>query len=371
MGSPDVIIALSTVGYPLQTVFDALRELAPNVPIQGGTSSGGVMTDEGFFGDDGRGLALLGMSGDEANFGVGSAPLEPGGREAGSAAVRQAMRDATCPGEMPSAVWLITTPGGEEEVVRGIEDVIGPEVPLIGGSAADNSLSGEWRQFCSEGVLENHVSVLAMYSGARVSTALLSGYDPTPHAGTITKASGRIVQEIDNRPASSVYNEWLGGTLSDVIDDGGQILARTNLSPLGRKVGEIKGVPHYLLSHPERALGDGGMQLFTDVCEGETLLCMTGSVDNLVDRASNAVHSALHLGGVGQDELYGGLVIFCGGCLMRVGDRVSEVYEKISESMGGRPFITAFTFGEQGRVLGAGNRHGNLMISALILGADA
>lgn len=371
IGTPDVVIALSTVGYPLQTVFDTLRELAPNVPIQGGSSSGGVMTDQGFFGVDGRGLGLLGMCEENGDFGVGAAPLAEGARDAGATAMCSAMHNAKCPGEMPSAVWIITTPGGEEEVVRGIEDVIGTEVPLIGGSAADNSLSGEWRQFSSDGVVENHVSILAIYTGARVSTALLSGYDPTRCEGTVTKAEGRIVQEIDNQPASAIYNDWLGGSLSDVIGEGGEILARTNLSPLGRKVGEVKGVPHYLLSHPERAFPNGGMQLFTDVSVGETLMCMTGSVDNLVERASNAVLAAMHLGGLEKAEVCGGLVVFCGGCLMSVGDRIDEVYEKISTAMGGQPFITAFTFGEQGRVLGAGNRHGNLMISALLLGDEA
>ncbi len=368
IGVPDVVIALTTIGYKPAAVHAALRELAPGVPIQGGTSSGGVMTDEGFFGDDGRGMALFGICAEDGDTGVGAAPLADGGRVAGALAVQRAMENATCPGEMPCAVWLITTPGGEEEVVRGIEDVVGPDVPLIGGSAADNSLAGEWRQFSSEGVLENHVSVMVLYSGARMSTAFLSGYDPTAHEGTITKADGRNVQEIDGRPASHVYNEWLGGALGDVVEEGGQILARTNLSPLGRKVGEIKGVPHYLLSHPERALGDGSMQLFTDVAEGETLLCMAGSVDNLVERASNAVQSALHLGGIERETLRGGLVIFCGGCLMSVGDRTDEVHKKISQVMGGKPFVTAFTFGEQGRVLGAGNRHGNLMISALVMG---
>lgn len=371
MGTPQVVIAMATVAYPLDEIVDELRTLAVGIPIQGGTSCGGVMTDEGFFGDDGRAVGLFGLADDAGQFGVGVASLGEAPREAAAEALRRAMADAGCEGELPTAVWMITTPGGEEEVVRGLEDVVGPDVPLVGGSAADNTLGGHWRQFSREGVHENSVSVVAIYSSGRVSAAFHSGYDPTPHVGTITRASGRLVQEIDGRPASRVYNEWVDGAIEGAIAEGGELLTKTNLHPLGRKVGEVRGVPYFVLSHPERALADGSMHLFTDVTEGERLVCMTGSVDNLVDRAGNVVRSAMQLGGVDGEGTAAGLIIFCGGCFLTVQSRIGEVHANLTKVMAGKPFLTAFTFGEQGRVVGAGNRHGNLMISSLLLAEAA
>jgi hypothetical protein len=274
-------------------------------------------------------------------------------------------------GEMPSAVWMITTPGGEEEVVRGIEDVVGPDVPLVGGSAADDTIGGNWRQFSRDGVHENCVSVVAIYTSGRVSAALHSGYDPTVHGGTITRSEGRTVHEIDGRPASHVYNEWTGGALNDVLAAGGELLAKTNLHPLGRRVSEVRGVPFFVLSHPERAFADGSMHLFTDVSPGERLVCMTGSVDNLVERAGNVVRAAMALGDMSAGEASTGLIIFCGGCFLTVRERIGEVHEILSGAMGGKPFIAAFTFGEQGAIVGGGNRHGNLMISSLLLAEAA
>lgn len=367
MGRPDFVIAISTVGYQLQDVVETLRGLLGDIPLQGGTSCGGVMTDQGFFGVEGRALALFGFADQNGQFGVGVAQLGESPRKAGAAAMRLAMADAGRDGEMPTAVWMITTPGGEEEVVAGVEDVIGPHVPLVGGSAADDTIGGNWRQFSSAGVHVNCVSVLALYTSGRVCSAFHSGYDPTKHEGTITRADGRTLHEIDNRPAVRVYNEWIEGALDDVLELGGELLTKTNLHPLGRKVGEVRGIPYFVLTHPERSGPDGSMHLFTDVKRGESLFCMTGSVNNLVDRAGNVVRAAMKIGELTADHTVAGLVIFCGGCLLTVRTRIDEVQRNVAIAMGGRPFLTAFTFGEQGRVAGAGNRHGNLMISTLLL----
>lgn len=365
--SPSLVLVSSTVGYDLTAVHAALAELAGDTPFMGGTSCGGVMTDEGFFGVEGRGLALFALSDADGAFGVGAAPIGDDPRGAARRAVEAALADAGCEGQLPSAVWLITSPGGEEAVVQGIADVFGGDIPLVGGSAADNTLEGHWRQFSPAGVLENHVCVAVLFSSGGVTTSFHSGYDPTTQQGTITEASGRMVYAIDGKPAAQVYNEWTGGAITDALAGGGEILSKTNLSPLGRPLCELRGVPYFVLSHPEQVTPEGAMRLFTDVSAGEKLVCMTGSVDNLVARAANVVRSALTNADMSQEHARGALIIFCGGCFLTVQDRIDEVHANIRRELGAIPFMTTFTFGEQGRIVDVGNRHGNLMISTLML----
>lgn len=364
--TPSLVVALATVAYDLEALIATLRAVSNGVPIQGGTSCTGVMTDEGFFGGETPALGLLGIADEEGDYGVGVAPLGEDPRAAGAEATRRAMVDAECEGEMPTAIWMITTPGGEEQVVLGIEDVVGPDVPLVGGSAADNTIEGNWRQFSRDGVHENSVAIAALYPSGQVGVAFHSGYDATSRGGTITKASGRTIAEIDDLPAAIVYDGWTDGAIADIVDQGGQLLSRTTLHPLGRPVGEIEGVPYFVLSHPESSNKEGALNLFTDVAVGERVVCMTGSVDNLVERAGHVVRAAQRAGGLDAESTTGGLIIFCGGCFLAVQERIGEVYDKVGEAMGGKPFLTAFTFGEQGRILGVGNRHGNLMISSLL-----
>ncbi|APR86212.1 Hypothetical protein A7982_11561 [Minicystis rosea] len=366
--APSLVLLAATVGYDLEAVRTALLGRSGDTPFMGGTSCGGVMTDEGFFGVDGHGLALFAISDPEGDFGVGMAPLGDDPRAAARTAVQAALENAGCAGQLPSAVWMVTTPGGEEAVVRGIADVVGEDMPLVGGSAADDNLEGRWRQIVPEGVLADHVCVAVLFPSGEVSASFHSGYDATAHTGVVTRAEARTIHEIDGRPAAHVYDGWTGGAIAGVIaEGGGAVLSKTNLCPLGRFLREVSGVPYFVLSHPERATPEGALQLFTDVAVGDRLVCMTGSIDGLVARAGNVARSALTMTGGTVAEARAALIIFCGGCLLTVRERIHEVHENIRRELGGIPFLTMFTFGEQGRIVDVGNRHGNLMISTLVL----
>jgi hypothetical protein len=366
LSRPRLVVVAATVGYDLPRLHAALVERLGDVPFMGGTSSGGVMTDRGFFGADGRGLGLFVIEDGAGDYGIGYAPLGTSPRQAARQAVLDALADAGCEGQLPTAVWMVTSPGGEEEVVLGIADAVGPDVPLVGGSAADDTIGGHWRQFARAGVLEGHVGVAVLFPSAAVSTSFHSGYDATAHQGVVTRAAGRTVFEIDGQPAARRYNQWLDGGLDAVIAaGGGELLAKTNLHPLGRFLREVKGVPYYVLSHPSHAHADGSLDLFTDLAAGEVLVCMTGTVENLVARAGNVVRSSLTNAGLTANDAAGALIIFCGGCLMTVRDQIAEVHVNVRRALEGVPFMTMFTFGEQGRIADVGNRHGNLMIATL------
>jgi hypothetical protein len=53
---------------------------------------------------------------------------------------------------------------------------------------------------------------------------------------------------------------------------------------------------------------------------------------------------------------------------LALGDEVETVARTLRDEMGTNPFLGVFTFGEQGPMVGHGNLHGNLMISAIIFG---
>lgn len=61
-------------------------------------------------------------------------------------------------------------------------------------------------------------------------------------------------------------------------------------------------------------------------------------------------------------------MIYCGGCMLHVRERMDEVVECVRAAIPGAAFLGAFTFGEQGAIVDNCNRHGNLMISALTFG---
>ena len=93
---------------------------------------------------------------------------------------------------------------------------------------------------------------------------------------------------------------------------------------------------------------------------------MNGSADSLTARAGRVASLARATGRLDQAAISGALMIYCGGCMLSVRDRLDEVTDGVNSALDGAPFLGAFTFGEQGALVRAGNRHGNLMISCII-----
>jgi hypothetical protein len=345
------------------------------------------MTQEGLFGFDGPGFALWGLRDPDGGYGTGFAPITtPEGadpaavasaaQQAAGSAYRSAVAAAGRPGELPELVWVMAVPGVEEAVLRGLDAVTGGQVPIAGGSAADDTIDGGWTCFGGGLSGRSGVAVAALFPTTSLATSFQSGYEPAGPSGVITRCDDRLVLEIDGRPAAEVYDEWTGGLLAAVLAQGeGNVLGLTTMAPLGREIGRIavdqQSIPYYSLLHPERVTPARGLTLFAGVTQGERVYLMQGSIDSLVSRAGRVADAARSLladahRGRSDVALAGGLVIYCAGCMLAVGDSLPAVAQELVTALDGQPFIGAFTFGEQGCLLGGENRHGNLMISVAV-----
>jgi hypothetical protein len=54
--------------------------------------------------------------------------------------------------------------------------------------------------------------------------------------------------------------------------------------------------------------------------------------------------------------------------MLAVRAEIEQVQRSLTEALPGLPYLVAFTFGEQGCFADGYNRHGNLMISAVLFG---
>ncbi|MEC4678836.1 MAG: FIST N-terminal domain-containing protein [Nitrospirota bacterium] len=363
---PSTLVVSFSVSYDATLVLKAIRELSPNVPVQGASSCLGAMTQDGFHSNNGSGLSFFGILDPEGSYGVSASMITDNAKQAAKDALEQALVAANCAGEVPAMIWLTAAPGFEEQLMEGIAEVVGDGVPIAGGSSADNTVTGEWKQFSGDTVYDNAVVVGAMFPSTEIMFAFHSGYEPTDNKGKVTKISGRTLSEIDHRPAAEVYNEWTSGLISKEIATGGNILAATSLHPLGRVAGHIGKIPYFQLTHPNAVLKKGALSLFTDMAIDDEIVLMQGSVDSLVSRAARVASSAKEMNPLKNSDVAGALIIYCAGCMLTVKDKIDEVVHGLKEELPDTPFMGSFTFGEQGCFVGGENRHGNLMISVLL-----
>ncbi|HEY0137537.1 MAG TPA: FIST N-terminal domain-containing protein [Nannocystis sp.] len=365
-GAPQWLLVQSSVRHPAEALRRAIAGIEAGA-VHGSSSCLGVMTQAGA-GIDGASLALFGLRDEDGSYGVGAATPDEGGdpRATAGLALQRAIAAAGRQGEVPALVWLTAAPGHEEACIAGLEAVLGPEVPVVGGSAADDAVAGGWYQLTREGDFRDAVVVSALFPSGRVVSAFQSGYTPTETRGVVTRASGRTLIEIDGQPAAAVYDAWTRGAIAGSIGVGGSVLASTSLFPLGRRVGDVGGVPYYRLAHPATVHPDGSIDLFADIEAGDELVLMHGDVEALLTRAGRVAADARALARLTPGEVAGALVIFCAGCMLTVRDRLEQVVVGLREGLAGAPFLGSFTFGEQGCFIGGENRHGNLMISVTV-----
>jgi hypothetical protein len=337
------------------------------------------MTEDGLGGAGS--IALLLIEDPDGNYGTAGVELEGDIAACAEHALHAALENADCAGELPELIWIYQAPGQEEAAIEGLRRVVGERCPIIGGSSADNTVAGGWRQLGPDGPMRNGLVVGVLFSSGGIGFAFQGGYEPTGpsgivtrvgydpsgQSGVVTKACGREVLEIEGEPAAEVYNRWIGGALSAKMDQGGSILTDTTMYPLGIDVGRIEDLTHYLLIHPDQITAGSGLSTFASIEEGTRLYSMRGDKARLIERAGKVAAAAASRLQVENAALAGGLVVYCAGCMLAVDDHMPKVATAVADSFGGMPFVGCFTFGEQGFVLDK-NAHGNLMISAIAFG---
>ena len=274
----------------------------------------------------------------------------------------------------PSFIWVNPPPGPEDEALLGVQDGMeGRKIEIIGGSSADNDVSGSWKQWNSEvGVVSNGVPFVISHCSAQVKGSAFTGYSATPKTGKVTKVNGsRHILAIDDKPAGQVYDEWTSGHFKYMWcdPDDSNILGPSSVYPLGQVVGkDWDNEEVFRTLHPHLLIKkDQSLTVFADVREGQNICMMTGTKENIQTRISTVASNVLRSTGIRMSEIRGALVVFCAGAMMYVGkDGMNAACRKLDKTLGGANYLGIHTFGEQGPFPDGTNKHGNLMFSALV-----
>ncbi len=373
IGPPDFAFLFSSIGYDEEKLLQEIRALLPETKIYGGTSCLGPMTNDGFHLGEKASLAIMGISSPLINWGVGGASLdELSPEKVGKSAVLAAIENAgKKPTEKPKMVFTTAAPGMEERILKGIEEIVGKDVPIMGGSSGDNAITGEWRQYANDRVYSNGLALAVMYTELKIGYAYEAGYPVTGQVGTVTIAKGRVIYEIDGRPAANVYNEWTGGAFDAQMKEPGKvwgILMEATYYPIA-KVLRASGIePFYLAVHPLSILKDYSLEVFADMETGDEIVLLHGDWDILLDRFRTTPVKALGEFKIKKGEALFALYTYCAGTMLAIPEAERpKMPLLVKEVIGDIPFIGTFTFGEQGFVPGIGNHHGNLVNSIILV----
>ena len=114
----------------------------------------------------------------------------------------------------PEPAYMVVVGGflaDGDEIIAGIIQTMGREIPLFGGLAGNDQFVPETPIFDSSSVLSEGASALVFNQDLiEIRGVAASGWMGVGVTKTITKAKGNLVYEIDNEPALDSYKKYLG-----------------------------------------------------------------------------------------------------------------------------------------------------------------
>jgi len=351
----------------IKKIVKGIREVT-DTPIIGCTSNGGVIVPDGYISSD-HGFAGM-LSLEDENLVVGVACKEAGkdpraiGRKVAIEAVENAKSTRA-----PAYFYMVATPKEEEAYLMGIQDVIG-RVPVFGGSAADDTVSGDWKIICNDKVIDDGVAVAFFYTDNEMVTSFTGGYKETKNMGLITEVKDRRnLVSIDGISALKKYAHWCG--VSPASLKGENLLKESVTKPLGIKdpLGNLTVIRHPMFGNDNgtRTVEDDTITLGNNVVENTAIIQLEATENDLINATGETLKDV-------KKQLYTDsaayIMFYDGARRMRIEDRVEEIYKQIEKEAKGVPYIVPFTFGEYGYDEHSANICGGLMLSFTAIGKD-
>ncbi len=357
--TPTFCLVACTVDLDASAFFLELQRRLPRTVIAGTTSCRQVASDHAATSKAaalfvcGKGFAAGSASGSGADHVV-----------LGQRLTRQATQRAGI--KSADGVRLVivhAAPGTEAGVLAGLSSAVTTNAVVIGGSGADNDLSGRWLVYGADGVSTDGAAVLVCDWPWTMAVSYQGGYIASGREGRVTAVEGRRLISIDGEPAGDVYDRWLGKKLPRNTS----VLAETSMKPFAMAYGVGGGLDVHVLVHPSMINDDGSISCFAEFEAGARILLMESSTPSLTRRGGLVSRYAMQQAGVTVDDVVAGFLIYCAGCSQALGDEVTAMTAGVASTLKGVPFLMPFTYGEQGRLRRQRIDHGNLMLSALLL----
>ena len=379
LGNPGARADLTLVFYSHQhspeRIAEALRRAGVSTGrICGWSSWHGVLTPDGYHSSPEGTVGLMSLRLPGVSVGVGAATFDETESPEGSAtlALGRAIDDAgdPSPGASPTMILMSATYHGyEERILRALDAATEGEVPVLGGTATGGPppYASDWSVMAGDKVLRKGLVICAFYSDLPFGWSFRGGFDRTGKSGVVTASHGRVIREIDGKPALDVYDQWSGGRIAEAMRAGKDLTTFTGLYPLCRTY--VSGqTTHHLFVHawpPEDAAVTRRLVTSADVSEGDLVYFSEGSWNILLNRIGTLPRLARET--TPQDSASAALFICCEAVLKNIPiEQRDQMAHLMNRSLGEVPWIGAFTWGEQGNFPGIGNYHGNLLTSVVL-----
>ncbi len=203
----DLLIFHSSIGHNFQDILDQAHELAPKARVLA-ASCCGVVGKEGVS-ESMKDMALMAIEGTE--FKIASAS-EIYGRNSFEKTLEMASNlKKQCDGINMIYFLASGIDIDNDECIRAMEQVFGPEVTIFGATSSDNMKGFVSYQGVDEKVTEHGAYMVGFCDPTlKVETQATHGFVAIGEPLVVTKSTGNIIEEFNGKPAWEEYLNRLG-----------------------------------------------------------------------------------------------------------------------------------------------------------------
>lgn len=231
-----------------------------------------------------------------------------------------------------------TGPGREEYILKGLVKGSNGEVPIIGGSSADNYKYTRNFQFLDNKAYKNSVVALGLSSSLKFGFGAEHGLKSTSKTVKVTRSRGNVIFELDNKPA------WKRLVEIHQIPKSLEERWKKEYPLFGsyKSLGEEKVDGIYNIWRPCH-VASNAIFFMRDIKEGTTLQVCEGSGKEVVLAAKEAIELATRDIG---NPLFA-VVLSCASREMKVHAQIDEERKYLKEALSGIPFMGYYVFGQE------------------------
>ena len=348
-----LLIVFCSDSYDLEALAKGVASEADGVPMVGCSTAGEIAASGPA--DASVVVTALGGAGFSIKTGV-ACDASMRLREAASEAVSACATGLDHDGH--SVVLLLTDGlGGDQmEVIRGAYDVVGAQIPLVGGCAGDDLKMDVTYQLFDGEVLRDAVVAAAISSDAPIGIGVQHGWRPVDDPMLVSRSTGNRVDELDDQPALDVYLRRLDAP-AEAWDDADAFIHFAMTHPLGmtrRSGAEVRFVA-------EADFETRSLVCIAGIPQGGLAWIMEGDEDSVLEATDGACREAL-AGLHGEPPL--GLVAF--DCIARRGvlgeAGIGREIDRITTFADGAPVAGFYTYGEIARTTGRQGFHNQTLV---------
>jgi hypothetical protein len=267
---PDLVFMFATVGYDQHSLLRAVRVATGDAPLTGCSGEGTINGDDAD--ESNFSVVVTAISSEELQWTNGLAA----GLKADPRAVGKRVAKELLPHLSSDTIGLFVFPEGRAEnfdhFFAGLEENLPSDqfLPLWGGGAGnDLKLGKPTYQYCDDEVITDGVSYALLSGEAHTAWAISHSVIPIGGERVVTRSKGNVIYEIDGKPATDVFKEYLPEDALAANRDWvryGISLALSFKAPSYMKDEEyvVRGVP-------QLSLTDGSITVQTEVEEGTSI----------------------------------------------------------------------------------------------------